>query len=298
MLMLLLATSVARADAPIRVDIECERVGRTKTCPAFLLGLVDANKVLLASPRANADVVIYATANAVALDDQLHLRFVGHVPGAPPVVELDLLVDTRMTDDQQRALIEPVFLRGIALFVAARYPDAVKVALSAPMNFNTHRAVTSPWGTLISTSGNGSYTDKYRSATSEIDFKIVYLTKMFRALTSVNVNGGLNQQPPLRLGDGTEVSLNTTMWQFGYGGEAIQLLDEHWSVGVGSYMQFMDPKAQYDYYARGRAALEWDLFPADDPRGNRLGIFYHLGYAVDRYNIRNDIGTSSPRRRS
>ncbi len=290
MLMLLLATSVARAEAPIRVDIECERVGRTKTCPAFLLGLVDANKVLLASPRANADVVIYATANAVALDDQLHLRFVGHVPGAPPVVELDLLVDTRMTDDQQRALIEPVFLRGIALFVAARYPDAVKVALSAPMNFNTHRAVTNPWGTLISTSGNGSYTDKYRSATSEIDFKIVYLTKMFRALTSVNVNGGLNQQPPLRLGDGTEVSLNTTMWQFGYGGEAIQLLDEHWSVGVGSYMQFMDPKAQYDYYARGRAALEWDLFPADDPRGNRLGIFYHLGYAVDRYNIRNDIG--------
>lgn len=290
LLLLLLATSVARADAPIRVDIECERVGRTKTCPAFLLGLVDANKVLLASPRANADVVIYATANAVALDDQLHLRFVGHVPGAPPVVELDLLVDTRMTDDQQRALIEPVFLRGIALFVAARFPDAVKVALSAPMNFNTHRAVTSPWGTLISISGNGSYTDKYRSATSEVDLKIVYITKMFRALTSVNVNGGLNQQPPLTLADGTEVSLNTTMWQSGYGGEAIQLLDEHWSVGTGSYMQFMDPKAQYDYYLRARAALEWDLFSADDPRGNRLGIFYHLGYAVDRYNIRNDLG--------
>ncbi len=291
-LFLVLVANVARADslAPIRVDVECEQVGRTKACPAFLLGLVDANKVLLASPRANADVIIYATANAVALDDQLHLRFVGHVPGAPPVVELDLMVDTRMTDDQQRALIEPVFLRGIALFVAARYPDAVKVALSAPTNFNASPRETTPWGTSIALTGNGSYTDKYRSATSELDFKIVYITKMFRALTLENVNAGLNQQPPLTLDDGTVVSLNTTQWQFGYGGEAIKLLDEHWSVGFGSYMQFMDPKAQYDYYLRARGAVEWDLFPADDPRGNRLGVFGHLGWAADRYNIRNDIG--------
>lgn len=138
--------------------------------------------------------------------------------------------------------------------------------------------------------GNGNYTDKYRSATGELDVKGVYITKGFRALTLETVNGGLNQQPPLTLDDGTVVSLDTTQWQLNYGGEAIKLLDEHWSIGAGSYMNWMDPKAQYDYFVRARAALEWDLYPADDPRGNRLGIFYHLGWAVDRYNIRNDIG--------
>ncbi|MFT3693955.1 MAG: hypothetical protein QM831_12490 [Kofleriaceae bacterium] len=280
----------ARADSQIRVDVECEQIGRTKACPAFLLGLIDANKVLLASPRASADVIVYATANAVALDDQLHLRFVGNVAGAPNVIELDVMVDTRMTDDEQRAVIAPVFVRGMALFVAARFPDAVSIGLSIPKNLDAAKSDTTPWGVSVALTGNGSYTDQYRSATSELDFRGVYITKGFRALTLETVSGGLNQQPALTLDDGTVVSLDTTQWQFNYGGEAIKLLDEHWSVGAGSYMNFQDPKGQYDYYLRARGALAWDLFPADDPRGNRLEVFFHLGWAIDRYNIRNDIG--------
>lgn len=293
MLLLVLAFgSVARAQvlAPLRVDVECERVGRTKACPAFLLGLVDAHAVLLASPRADADVVIYVNANAVALDDQLHLRFVGHVPGAPPVVELDVAVDTRMTDDEQRALLAPVFLRGLALFVAARYPEAVTVELGNPAHLTRAAADSTPWGASIALMGNGSYTDKYRSAMTQLELKGYYLSKTFRALTLGNIGGGINQQPPLTLADGTVVSLDTTMWQFGYGGEAVRLLDEHWSLGGGGYLQFFDPQAQYAYFVRTRAALEWDLFPADDPRGNRLAVFYHLGWAVDRYNIRDVLG--------
>ena len=291
MLFLAGALGIARAQtAPVRVDVECEQVGRTKAWPAFLLGFVDANKVLRAAPRAGADVIVYATANAVALDDQIHLRFVGHVPGAPEVIELDVMVDTRSTDDQQRAAIEPVFLRGIALFVAARYPDAVRVTLTTPAHLASAPAVTKAWGVTIGLSGNGNYTDKYRNASSELDFRAVYITKAFRALTGENLSGGLNDQPPLTLDDGTMVSLNTTMWQVGFGGEAIYLLDDLWSVGEGTYAQFQDPKAQYAYNVRSRGALEWDLFPADDPRGNRLGVFYHLGWAVDRYNIRNELG--------
>ena len=293
LVMLVLVGGLGSAHAqtvPLRVDIECEQIGRTKACPAFLLGFVDANKVLLSSPRAGADVVVYATANAVALDDQIHLRFVGHIPGAPEVVELDVMVGTRITDDQQRALLEPAFLRGIALFVAARYPDAVSVTLTTPKDVASAPIVTSPWGATIALSGNGNYTDKYRNASSELDFRGVYITKKFRALTGGSLGGGLNDQPALTLDDGTKVSLNTTMWQFSFGGEAIYLLDEHWSIGEGTYTQFQDPKAQYAYNLRSRGALEWDLFPADDPRGNRLGIFYHLGWAVDRYNIRNVLG--------
>lgn len=291
MLVLVGVLSSAQAQTtPLRVDIECEQIGRTKACPAFLLGFVDANKVLLNSPRAGADVVVYATANAVALDDQIHLRFVGHIPGAPEVLELDVLVSTRLTDDQQRAVLGPMFLRGIALFVAARYPGAVDVTLSTPKDVASARSVTSAWGATIALSGNGNYTDRYRNASSEIDFRGVYITRAFRALTGGSIGGGINDQPPLTLADGTTVSLNTKMWQFSFGAEAVYLLDRHWSIGEGTYSQIQDPKAQYAYNVRSRGALEWDLFPADDPRGNRLGIFYHLGWAVDRYNIRNVLG--------
>ncbi|MEO8550827.1 MAG: hypothetical protein ABI678_12665 [Kofleriaceae bacterium] len=283
--------SLAHAQAaPIRVDVECEQVGRTKTCPAFLLGFVDAHPVLLSSPRAGADVVLYATANAVALADQVHLRFVGRIAGAPQVIELDLMVDTRATDEEQRAALEPAFLRGVALFVAARYPEAVTVALTTPNNLAHAAVATSPWGLSIGLTGNGNYTDKYRTATSQLDLKGVYIARNFRALTLENFSAGLNDQPPLVLDDGSMVSLDTTQYQFGFGAEAIQLLDEHWSVGLGSYTQFQDPKAQFAFFHRTRAALEWDLFPADDPRGNRLGVFYHLGWAVDRYNLRNVLG--------
>jgi hypothetical protein len=292
-LLLLLSSWLRYAHAetpPIRVDVECEQLGRTKTCPAFLLGFVDAHPVLRSSPRAGADVVLYATANPVALEDQVHLRFVGRIPNAPPVVELDVMVDTRTTDDQQRAALEPVFLRGIALFVAARYPEAVAVSLTTPANLAHTAVATSPWGMSIALTGNGNYTEKYRSATGELDFKAVYISRTFRALTLENLNGGLNYQPPLTLDDGSTVSLDTTQYQYGFGAEAIDLLDEHWSVGMGSYTQFQDPKGQYAFFHRTRAAVEWDLFPADDPRGNRLGIFYHLGWAIDRYNIRNVLG--------
>src|SRR5688500_15033358 len=98
-----IAGAQADAGAPVRVAIECEQIGRTKACPAFLLGFIDANKVLLASPRAGADVVVYATATQVALVDRMHLRFVGGMAGAPPVVELDVELDSRASDDEQRA---------------------------------------------------------------------------------------------------------------------------------------------------------------------------------------------------
>src|SRR5437868_4838566 len=124
----LASSAVAHADVAspqVRVALECELVGRTKACPAFLQGLVDEYPVLLGSPRAGADVVIYASATQVALVDRVHLRFVGHFTGAPAPVELDVDLDTRASDDEQRATLAPVFRRGVGWFVATRYPSAV-----------------------------------------------------------------------------------------------------------------------------------------------------------------------------
>ncbi|MDB4958472.1 MAG: hypothetical protein JWO36_6041 [Myxococcales bacterium] len=290
LLLCTVASSRADAGAPIRIAIECEETGRTKACPAFLLGFVDANKVLLNSPRAGADVVVYATATEVELVDRFHLRFLGHIPGAPPVIEVNVDLDTRATDDEQRAALEPAFLRGIAMFVAARYPNAVTIALAVPPEITATKAETSPWGIALSVSANGNYTAKYRSAGTELTLVGRYITKRFRALTLEALSGGLNRQPPLTLADGTQVSLDSNQWAFRGGAEAVRSFNDTWSIGAGAYTSFEDPKAQYRYNSRARMAIEWDMFPADDPRGNRLGVFYHLGWGIDRYNIRNDLG--------
>ena len=284
------AAAHAQSAAPLRVAIQCEEEGRTKMCPAFLRGYIDENKVLLSAPRSDADVVIYATANEIALVDRVHLRFVSSLPGAPHLVEIDVDLDTRATDDQQRTALAPAFLRGIAIYVGARYPSAVAVTLSVPDGVSSARVATSPWGAELGVSGSGNYTEKYRSASSAAHLVGRYLTPRFRALTVETASGGITRQPALTLDDGTRVSLDSNSWALRGGAEAVYSLCDQWSIGIGSYTKFEDPKAQYKYNSRSRAALEWDMFPADDPRGNRLGVFYHLGWQVDRYNLRNELG--------
>ncbi|MFN0251040.1 MAG: hypothetical protein ACKV2T_29465 [Kofleriaceae bacterium] len=276
--------------APIRVALECEEAGRTKVCPAFLLGFIDANKVLLPSPRAGADVVIYVTATQVAMIDRVQLRFVGRMEGAPAAIELGVDIDSRGTDDEQRAQLEPAFLRGMAVYVGARYPKAVTVALQTPAEVAAASAsVGSPFGLVVEIGGNGSYTERYRSAFVNLNIVGKYVTRERRALVGMFSNAGLNRQPPLEV-DGQLVSLDTERWFIRAGAEFIQLLDEKWSIGAGSFTNFEDPKAQYKYSNRSRAAIEWDRFASDDPRGNRLAVFYHLGWVTERYRVRNELG--------
>jgi hypothetical protein len=281
----------ARASAdPVRVTVDCEQYGRTKACPAFLLGFVDANKAMLQSPRATADVVIYASANEVALVDRMHLRFVGTIRGAPPVIELDVDLDTRGTDDEQRAQLEPAFLRGMALYVAARYPDSVKVTIDPPDEKTTAAPSTTPWGLSISLGGFGNRTQRFQSANGYGEIEATYTAKDVRMIAEVSGSYGLNLQPPLVLEDGSEVSLDTSQWSFGGGAGAGVLLNPCWSVGAVVRGQRDDPKGQYRYLTQSFAGIEWDRYPADDPRGNRLAVLYKAGAHVERYNIVNVLG--------
>jgi hypothetical protein len=294
-LALLVGVGTLRAEAqpraaPIRVYIECAGEIRTKVCPAFLQGFIDAHPVLANSPRAGADVIVFVTGNEVAQTDQYQLRFVGRMPGAPPVIEQTVDIDIRKTDDQQRARLEPVFVRGIALFVAARFPTAVTVTLGKPAEVASAQTAGSPWGIGLYINASGSSTGEYQSASSSTDLVGRMVKPRTRALVLASFNAGLTRQPPLTLEDGTIVPLDAHQWSFRTGAELVHLLSPAWSAGVASYTRFDDPRGQYVYNNRSRAAIEWDAFPSNDPRGNRLGIFYHLGWMTERYNIRNELG--------
>ena len=192
LIVLCILSGVARA-SPVRVTVECEGEARTKACPAFLLGFVDANKVLLASPRASADVVLYATAAEVALVDRLHLRFVGSMKGAPEVFETDVDVDTRADDDTQRGQVEAGFLRGIALYVGARYPALVSITLGAPDATAEVKAETSTYGVALQLGGNGNRTEKYQSYTGFTTLDVSRLDPEMRVQFQAFGYGQLNR---------------------------------------------------------------------------------------------------------
>lgn len=284
----LLITSLAQAQ-PVRVALECQTAGRTKMCPSFLQGFIEASPVLKLSPRADADVLVYVNATSVALADHVHLRFVGSIPNAPKLVEVEGDLDTRGTDDEQRAQLQPLFLRGLALFVGARHPESVKVELSAPADKEVAKDGGSPWGFGIEVNSSGSYTENFRSASLFSVLALRYTERMFRAGSFTFLEGGFDRQPALTAADGTKISLDSENWKLRSGIEVVYAWNECWSLGVGSYWAVSDRKAQYRYDGRTRAAVAWNMFPEDDPRGNRLEVFYHLGWHVEKYNLRNDL---------
>jgi hypothetical protein len=292
LLILVLLAGVARAEpaAPIRVSVLCEDYGRTKACSAFLPAIIEGNTLLHSVPRANADVLLYMTANQVALVDRVHLRFVSSMPNTPPVIELDVDIDTRADDDTQRAQLEPAFLRGIALYVAARHPAAVAVEIAAPEGAAIKKPATTPYGVSFELGGSGNYTENYQSYSAFGSAEVSRVTMRDKFSIGAFANGGIDRQPPLRDEMGQELSLDSSRWQVGTSGGAVWLWNRCWSVG-GLYSVFGDDdKGQFRYHAEYKGGIGWDLFKPDDARGNRLALVYFAGHTIERYNVRNEIG--------
>ncbi len=286
-LALLVRRSSAVADegaGPLRIAIECQDRGRTKACPDFLVGFIEANAVLLSSPRANAQVVLYVSAVGIANDDRLHLRFVGEVRGAPETIELDVDVDTRGDDDAQRAQLQPTFLRGVALFVAALHPEAVTVALTAPA-VAAAKADTTPWGTSLRFNGFGSWSGPYRSGNGSARLDLTRVLPTSRLKATFGGFGGISRQPPVG-----GVSFNTTQWSASGGLSYDRHLNRCYALEFATSTWRDDPKGQYRGGWEGNVGLEWDRYPSDDPRGNVLAVAYFVGYRVEGYNFRNVLG--------
>ncbi len=284
----LAATARAQPGQPIRVNIACENSGRTKACSAFLVSFLESNKLFLSAPRADADVILYANANEIALVDRIHLRFVSQMPNTPPVIELDVDIDTRADDDTQRAQLEPAFLRGIALYVGTRHPKAVTVAIEAPADMAVAKPKTTPYGFELDLGGNGNYTENYQSYSGFASVGVSRVTPRDKGEFSVFANGGLNRQPPVTV-DGKEVSLDTKQWHIGAGGGWGWLWNRCYAIGGVTNLSKDDDKGQFAYNSTTKLGIEWDHFKPDDPRGNKLAIAYFVGYTAERYNVPNEL---------
>lgn len=285
---------VAAADAgaaDVAVNVQCQTAGRTKACPTFLLGILDAEPRVRQAPRAAADVILYFNATTVASTDVALLRFVGDVDGAPRALELTVDLDSRGTDDEQVAQLRPAFLRGLALYVAARDPSAVATAIAEPDAAASARTAgeVTPWSKSLRLGGNGSWTDAYSSLSAEASFALIREEHDSELMVDVTGSYGFERRPPLVI-DGQEVSVDSDQYALGVFSQYTRNLDRRWSVGASVYGLHEDPAGQNRWMVKPALGVEWDLYAADDPRGNRLAIAYNLGFVHARYNVRNELG--------
>ena len=290
-LMLVLPAPAARADAevtwtPLRLYIECQGGGRTKACPAFVRGFIEESPVLVWAPLAEAQVVVYYNATYSGQDDRVHLRFKGNQDGLPALLEVEQKLDSRASDDEQRAQLRPAFHRGIAPFVGALLPEAVKIELIPPENRHKVEAATTPWGFSTWFGGSGSRSDKFTQASGWAGVGVSRVEAHRLFYCELSGDYGIERQPSLIVDD-QEVSLDVDRYSAQLRAGFSNHLSPHWAVGLLLRGGLEDPEGRYRHTVRGHAMLSRDWFPSDDPRGNVLSLAYVAGYQVDRYNVRN-----------
>ena len=274
------------------VTLQCEAWGRTKACPDFLLGFIDDNPYLRQAPRSDAAIFMFVTTTGVGNDDHLHFRVVGKVAGAANTVEFDTKLDTRATDDDLRAQLQPAFARGVALFIAAAHPSAVAISFTAPTASDSAAkpaATLSPWDFQLRINAYGNRSNRYSSTTTYENFSLARTTPT--SIHRINLSGAyrVNKLPPLMVGDQV-ISLNTRAWSGSIGGMTEHQLAPHWAYAVRGSAGIADRRAQTRRDANAEAALAWDRYHSNDPRGNQFAVAYGLGLAYQRFNFINVLG--------
>lgn len=111
----------------------------------------------------------------------------------------------------------------------------------------------------------------------------------------IDGNYGLSRNPPITDSQGQKIPMNFE--HHGLRARALGEvnLDDHWSTGLYLRAGHEDLEGRYKFTARGHTGISYDLFPSNDPRGNRLSVAYLIGYQTDRYNAKNDIGEMKAR---
>ena len=274
--------------SPLRVHVECQRSGRSDACQS-INSLLQEQDVVTLVPRSDAQVVLYVNVTEQANDDMVFLRAVGEVPGAPDSFEQIHPLDSRASIDDRRAALEQPVLRSLAPYVAAIVPGAVAVEFSPPAEATLEEAPGRPWGLSMWLGGWGSWTEDYQDFSVWDGVSVYYLTNYGRALLSVWHDRYLEWQPPLLI-DGEEVSLNSDTQSIGGSLGGATNLNPHWSVGGVTRGGHDDPEGQFLGTYKAHAGVEYDLFPSDDPRGNRFAVAWLGGVQADWYNQINSIG--------
>lgn len=284
------ALATAPTWTPLRVALDCQSQQRVQAC-TYLRGTLDGVDVVAVVPRSDAQVVLYVNATAAAGSDFLQLRAVADPTapiGAPPAFEQTVEVDSRLPVDDQRALLEPALTRVLAPFVSLAVPEAVSVTFTTPAGEEAPTRTT-PWGFSVWAGGYGRWTRDYQYLTTWTGASLSRLTNDWRLSTWVNYDRSIELQPSLVV-DSQTVALSSDSSAILGDATLAHNLDGHWTVGGNVRGGHQDAEGQYLGTVRSDVGVEYNVFPADDPRGNVLAVAWLAGGQADWYNQTNTLG--------
>lgn len=282
------ADEVAASWSALRVSLNCETFGRVDAC-TYVRGFLDASPLFRVVPRAEDQVRLVLAVTIEADEDIILLRFVSEEQGLPPSYELLQRVDSRAAVDEQRAELEPAFLRGMAVYLARTNPAAVSVALRVPDGVEKAPERTTPWGISLWLGGWGSWTSNYQSLSTWSGGSVYRITNTSQLSFAVDGSFDLSREPSLNV-KGHTVSLDTDAWSASARLFGERHLSPVWSIGGVASAGMEDPQGQFASSYRAEAGVSRDWFPSDDPRGNSLSLTYLVGVHADTYNSTNEIG--------
>ena len=274
---------------PLAVYLDCQSRGRTKICPAFIHSFIEQSPLLRRSPRADSHLTLQINATSIANTDEILLTFTSTQPKLPPIYEVRARIDTRQTDDEVRRAVEPAFVRGIAFYLGQHIPGSVEITLATPNQTQPQVDAQSPWGFFIWLGGHGNWSETSKEGTSWGGIGFHRKTSSTRIGMNVSGSYGLSRRPPITDALGNEIPMNFESHGLHTKLLAAMNLDEHWSTGLYLRAGHQDPEGRYRWTARGHTGISYDLFAANDPRGNRFSVAYLIGYQGDRYNNTNDL---------
>ena len=290
-MLLLVSAGLAAPWAPMRVALECQTSRRVDIC-TFIQGSLDNLPVVAVVPRSDAAVVLYLNATSEGNTDYVLMRAVldpGAIAGAPPSFEQPVEVDYRLPVDDQRAALDPALHRVLAPYLSLAVPGAVSVSLAAPDGDLDTTKKTSPWSFSVWAGGWGSWSEQYRSLSLWTGFSLGLETNVSKASIWVGYDRSVELQPSLVVG-ATEVELTSDTSELSGAFKLGRNLGDHWTVGGLLRGGGEDPEGQYLGTGRAHVGVEYNWFPSDDPRGNRLAVSALAGGQGDWYNTRNTLG--------
>jgi hypothetical protein len=290
MIFAVLWSGTAQADAwrPLAVALDCQSWGRVDAC-TYVQRFIDNQDVLAAVPRARADVVVYINITQQATEDLVQLRYVPTRDDLHGTVEQIAVVDSLLGVDEQRAALEPTFLRGLTPYLLVVAPQTVSVSLAAPDTTEAEALKTTPWGTEAWGGGYGWWTEDYQNYSLWTGASLYRTTEDAQFNLNVNQDTNIQRQPPLEI-EGQSISLDTQSSTTSGSILYAHNLDDKWGIGGLVRGGRSDPEGQYAGTGRAHFGVERNWFPSDDPRGNRLAATYLFGVQADAYNLTNTIG--------
>ncbi|GDX82758.1 hypothetical protein LBMAG42_45690 [Deltaproteobacteria bacterium] len=244
-------------------------------------------------PLSEAQVVLHLNATSEGTTDFVQLRAVNDVKagvaGAPVSFEQDVQLDYRLPVDEHRSGLDPVLLRVLAPYLSLAVPGAVSVSVTTPNGADKATTKTSPWGFKVWGGGWGNWSDHYRSLSVWSGLSLSRKTNDNAQDVWVNVERSIELQPSLVV-NSTEVELTSDSSSVVGALTAGWNLNNHWTLGGTLRGGHDDPEGQYLGTGRAHVGVEYNLFPSDDPRGNRLAVAWLVGGQGDAYNQTNTLG--------